>query len=109
MSLLVPGTWHSPNAYSLCSMPAMPTPVAEGAGLVVATGEVDGDGSVASDTCLGAEAVKPTSCRRKWIGDTQCIFLAEGTTMPEVTGSAVGVATYALLHLLAALRKRIWQ
>jgi hypothetical protein len=36
--------------------------------------------------------------------DTQCIFSAEGNTMPDTPGSAVGVAIYALLHLIATLR-----
>jgi hypothetical protein len=40
--------------------------------------------------------------------DTQCIFLAEGTTMPEVRVPRA-VATYALLHLQAALGKRVRQ
>ena len=36
--------------------------------------------------------------------DTQCVFSAEGNTMPETPGSAMGVASYALLHLIATLR-----
>ena len=36
--------------------------------------------------------------------DTQCIFSAEGNTLPETPGSALGVATYVLLHLIATLR-----
>jgi hypothetical protein len=38
--------------------------------------------------------------------DTQCIFITEGNTMPDVPGSAVGVASYALLRLIVTLRGR---
>jgi hypothetical protein len=36
--------------------------------------------------------------------DTQCIFCAEGDTKSDAPGSAVAIATYALLHLIASLR-----
>jgi hypothetical protein len=77
----------------------------EGAHLVVASGSTEGDGGTALDTSLWtaptgeADGVSPEmDC------ETQCIFIAEGTTMPDVPGAAVAVATYAMLRLVAALR-----
>jgi hypothetical protein len=77
----------------------------EGAHLVVASGSTEGDGGTSSDTSLWtaptgeADGVSPEmDC------DTRCIFLAEGTTKPDIPGSAVGFARYALLHLIATLR-----
>jgi len=77
----------------------------EGSQLVVVGGSTEGDGSIESDSCLWtaptgeADGVSPEmDC------DTQCIFSAEGNTMPDTPGSAVGVASYALLHLIATLR-----
>jgi hypothetical protein len=77
----------------------------EGAQIVVAGGSTEGDSDAESAARMWtvstgeAEGVSPEmDC------DTQCIFSAEGNTMPDTPGSAVGVAIYALLHLIATLR-----
>jgi hypothetical protein len=77
----------------------------EGTGLLVATATTEGDGGAASDICLAttgsgeADGVSPEmDC------DTACVFSAEGNTMPDTPGSAAAVATYEMLHLVAAAR-----
>jgi hypothetical protein len=77
----------------------------EGAQLVVVSGAVEGDSSSSSDTQLWTSTtVEADGVSPEMDCDTQCIFIAEGNTMPDTSGSAVGVATYALLHLIATLR-----
>ena len=77
----------------------------EGAHLVAATGSTEGGSSSSSASQLWtaptgeADGVSPElDC------NAECIFQAEGTTMPDVPGAAVAVATYAMLRLVAALR-----
>jgi hypothetical protein len=77
----------------------------EGARLKVATGSTEGDGSIRSDTSLWtAPTGEADGASPEMDCDTQCIFSADGKTMPNTPGSAVAVATYALLHLIATLR-----
>jgi hypothetical protein len=77
----------------------------EGAHLVVVTGSTEGGSSSSSASQLStaptgeADGVSPEiDC------DTQCIFCAEGNTMSDTPSSAVAIATYTLLHLIATLR-----
>jgi hypothetical protein len=77
----------------------------EGAHLVVVTGSTEGGSSSSSASQLStaptgeADGVSPEiDC------DTQCIFCAEGNTKSDAPSSAVAIATYALLHLIATLR-----
>jgi hypothetical protein len=77
----------------------------EGAHVVSVSGSTEGDGSSETTSALStastgeADGVSPEmDC------DTQCIFSAEGNTMPETLGSAAAVGTYTLLHLIATLR-----
>jgi hypothetical protein len=77
----------------------------EGSQLVVVGGSTEGDSDAESAAGVWtiptgeADGVSPEmDC------DTQCIFSAEGNTMPDTPGSAVAIATYALLHMIATLR-----
>jgi hypothetical protein len=77
----------------------------EGARLTVATGSTEGDGSITSDTSLWtAPTAEADGASPAMDCDTQCIFCAEGVTKSDSPGSAVAIATYALLHLIATLR-----
>jgi hypothetical protein len=77
----------------------------EGAHLMVVSGSTEGDGSTESDTSLWtARAGEADGVSPEMDCDTQCIFSAAGNTMPDKPGSAVGVASYVLLHLIATLR-----
>jgi len=74
----------------------------EGAQIVAVGGSTEGDSDAESAAGVStvptgeADGISPEmDC------DTQCIFSAEGNTMPDTPG---GVATYALLHLIATLR-----
>jgi hypothetical protein len=77
----------------------------EGAHLVVVSGSTEGGSSSSSASQLStaptgeADGVSPElDCNAK------CIFKAEGVTTPDVPGSAVAVATYSMLRLVAAMR-----
>lgn len=77
----------------------------EGAGLLVAAAIAEGGSIAASDTCLATTGVgEADGLSPEMDCDTACVFRAEGNTMPDTPGSAVGTATYALLHLVAAAR-----
>lgn len=76
----------------------------EGACLVVASGASGGGGRTESDISLWtAPTGEADGASPEMDCDTRCIFSAVGTTMPDTPGSAVGVASYALLHLIARL------
>jgi hypothetical protein len=77
----------------------------EGAQIVVVGGSTEGDSDAESAAGVWtAPTGEADGGSPEMDSDTQCIYSAEGNSMPDTPGSAVGVAAYALLHLIAALR-----
>jgi hypothetical protein len=76
----------------------------EGAQLVVVGGSTEGDSDAEAASGVWTASIgEADGVSPEMDCDTQCIFMAEGNTMPDTPGSAVAVATYALLHLIAML------